>query len=110
MEDTVNPLTADFRSQQQDLWDHSDKLGDLEDRMQRNNLRFIGFPEGGEGKNPEDFLENWFKLIVETDHLSSLFAIERAQMVPMCPLPRGHVTSQNSSLMEIESPYSLISQ
>lgn len=89
IEDALHPMTDDLRSHSQDLKEHTTKLGDLEDRMRRNNLRFIGFPEGIEGKEPEIFLENWLKATMGPDTFSLMFAIERAHRVPMRPLPPG---------------------
>lgn len=36
------------------IWD---KLEDMENRLRRNNVRFVGFPEGKEGGNVVSFLE-----------------------------------------------------
>lgn len=53
IEDTVHPISANLGLQQEDSKERTVKLGHLEDRMRRNNLRFIGFPEGTKGKDPE---------------------------------------------------------
>ena len=40
-------------------------LDDLENRVRRQNLRLIGFPEGVEGKNACVFLQEWLQKILE---------------------------------------------
>lgn len=83
VEDPITPLTAETRSAQQQLTDHSAKLNDLEDRLRHNNLRFIDFPEGSESKELERFMENWLRSTMSREVLSPLFAIEQAHCVPL---------------------------
>lgn len=61
----------------------------MEDRLRRNNLRFLGFPEGSEGKAPEQFMEQWLTSTFGANMFSKMFAIERAHRVPLRPLPPG---------------------
>lgn len=68
---------------------YTDKLGDIEDRQRRNNVRFVGFPEKAEGKQPEDFLELWLKDNMADTMFSRLFAIERAHRIPSKPPTPG---------------------
>lgn len=48
----------------------------MEDRQSRNNVHFVGFPEGVEGTQPEDFLELWLKDNMEEVTVSRPFAIQ----------------------------------
>lgn len=58
------------------------KLGDIGVLLRRNNLHFLGFPEGSEGKRPEEFLLSWLKQTIGDDSFSHLFAIKQAHGVP----------------------------
>lgn len=88
VEDDLNPLMIHVRDLSADNKAQEAKLGDIEDRLRRNNLRFLGFPEGTEGKNPEEFLLAWLKQVFGTDSFSHLFAIERAHRIPLrAPVP-----------------------
>lgn len=88
VEDDLNPLLMQVRDMTADKSQEA-KLGDIEDRLRRNNLRFIGFPEGTEGKNPEEFLLSWLKQVFGPESFSHLFAIERAHRVPLRAPPPG---------------------
>lgn len=91
LEDVVRPLEGSVQSAQKDLAAHTDKLGDMEDRLRRNNIRLVGFPEGAEGRQVEDFLEQWLKDNMDAATFSRLFAIERAHRVPTrAPRPGAH--------------------
>lgn len=61
MEDDLTPLMTMVREVAADHKSQQSKLGDIEDRLHRNNLRSLGFPEGTEGKQPEEFLLAWLK-------------------------------------------------
>uniref|UniRef100_A0A667XSU8 L1 transposable element RRM domain-containing protein n=1 Tax=Myripristis murdjan TaxID=586833 RepID=A0A667XSU8_9TELE len=43
------------------------KVDDLENRSRRNNLRFVGFPEGSEGRDAAAFLREVIPQLLETD-------------------------------------------
>lgn len=75
-------MAADHKSQEA-------KLGDIEDRLRRNNLQFLGFPEGSEGKCPKEFLLTWLKWTFGEESFSHLFAIESAHWVPLRAPPLG---------------------
>lgn len=85
VEDDLHPLLLQVRDMSADNKSQEAKLGDIEDRLRRNNLRFIGFPEGTEGKNPEEFLLSWLKQTFGPESFSHLFAIERAHRVQLRP-------------------------
>lgn len=44
MEDDLNPLMITVSEVTVDQKFQEAKLGDIEDRLRRNNLRFLGFP------------------------------------------------------------------
>ncbi|KAJ7993905.1 hypothetical protein DPEC_G00259540 [Dallia pectoralis] len=50
------------------------RLDEYENRQRRKNLRFVGFPEGVEGKDAVGFLENW---LPEVLHIQNTLEIER---------------------------------
>ncbi|XP_078502636.1 carnosine synthase 1-like [Lissotriton helveticus] len=54
------------------------RVEDVEGRARRNNLKFVGFPEGCEKGNMESFLTRWLKSWLPPDSLSRCFVIERA--------------------------------
>lgn len=90
VEDDLNPLLLQVRDVTENNKSQEAKLGDIEDRLRRNKLRFLGFPESAEGKNPEEFLLSWLKQSFGADSFSHLFAIERAYRIPLRePPPPG---------------------
>lgn len=52
-----------------------------------SNLRFVGLPEGVEGRSPETFLETWLIDTLRREKLSSTIVVECAHCVPMTPGP-----------------------
>lgn len=66
-------------------------MADMEDLMRRNNIRLVGFPEGVEGKHPEEFLEEWLKVHISPGTFTDMFAIERAHRVPCKAPPKGTI-------------------
>lgn len=50
LEDTVRPLDTAAQVTKKTLSEHTLKMADMEDRMRRNNIRLVGFPEGVEGR------------------------------------------------------------
>lgn len=80
LEDVVRPLESTAQTMQIKITAHTDKLGDMEDRQRRNNVRFVGFPEKAEGKQPEDFLELWLQDNMTDTTFSRLFPIELAHI------------------------------
>lgn len=83
VEDELNPLLVQVRDTAANYKSQEAKLRDIEDRLRSNNLRFLGFPEGSEGKQAEEFLLSWLKQTFGTECFSHLFAIERAHKVPL---------------------------
>lgn len=69
---TVWEVVVDHKSQEAKLWD-------IEDRLRRNKLCFLVFPEGMEGKQPEEFLLSWLKIPLELTPL------------PICLPLNGHI-------------------
>ncbi|KAJ1092833.1 hypothetical protein NDU88_005943 [Pleurodeles waltl] len=61
---------------------------DAEGRSRRNNIHIQGIPEGKEGKNPTQYVEEWLKSIAE-DRLSVHFVVERAHRIPSRKPPPG---------------------
>lgn len=78
----VQEVAADHKSQES-------QLEDIEDRLRWNNLRFLGFTEGTERKQPEEFLISWLKQIFGAESFSNLFAIERAHCMLLRALLPG---------------------
>ncbi|XP_073453831.1 uncharacterized protein [Aquarana catesbeiana] len=89
MEDTLYPLQhaqQDMLRQIQQLQSHQD---DLENRIRRCNLRFIGIPEKEEGTDPVTFLESILTTQYGREAFSMMFAVERAHRIPARPPPPG---------------------
>lgn len=54
---------------------HATRLGDLENRLCRNNIRAIGIPEKMEGKNPVRNIGQWLLDKYGKDLFSTMFAV-----------------------------------
>ncbi|KAJ1161340.1 hypothetical protein NDU88_001827 [Pleurodeles waltl] len=85
---------ADLRTKVAQLQTRTSKLQrraeDAENRSRRNNLRFVGFPEGAEEDKASEFLERWIKTWIPDQTLSPWFAVERAhRALAPCPPPGG---------------------
>lgn len=89
LEDRLEPMQRDVRRHNQLLAALEDKSDDLENRLRRNNVRLVGVPEKVEGSNPTEYFESWLRNTIGKDHLTPLFAVERAHRVPTRPLPPG---------------------
>lgn len=88
-EDILHPLThttEDLQRQIQQLHAHQD---DMENRLRRCNLRFIGLPEKAEGTNPAEYLESLLIQHFGREAFSVMFAVERAHRIPAKPPPVG---------------------
>uniref|UniRef100_H3A7F6 L1 transposable element RRM domain-containing protein n=1 Tax=Latimeria chalumnae TaxID=7897 RepID=H3A7F6_LATCH len=85
MEDQCKSWDEEVSLLQQNLTTALNKIDDLENRSQRNNLRILGFPEGEEKGNPMAFLR---KTIPELLNLPEdiRIDIERAHG-PLAPKP-----------------------
>lgn len=90
MEDDLVPMQRDLKYNCHVVDQHAARLDDLENRMRRNNVRALGFPERIEGKDPVTFIEQWLLNTFGKDAFSPLFAVERAHRVPSRPLPPGN--------------------
>lgn len=65
------------------------KQDDLENRLRRCNLRFIGLPEGVEGGDPTTFLETLLCDTYGREAFSPTFLVERAHCMLGRTLPTG---------------------
>ncbi|KAK7930689.1 hypothetical protein WMY93_007084 [Mugilogobius chulae] len=65
------------------LWD---KIEDMENRSRRNNVRFVGIPEGKEREKPAEFIE---KLLANLLGMEKRCEVERAHRVPTQQPPPG---------------------
>lgn len=65
------------------------KQDDLENRARRNNLRFIGLPEGAEGASPATFLEELLVTTYGRAEFSQAFIVERVHRMPAKKPPPG---------------------
>lgn len=74
-------------------------MNDMENRMQRRNVRIVGLPERSEGPDPVAFLEKWLKDTFGQESFSPFLAIERAHMVPSRPPQPG--SSSRSLLVKM---------
>lgn len=80
----------------------------MEDRQRRNYVRFVGFPEKAEGKQPEDFLELWLKDNMVDTMFSCLLAIERAHRIPSKPPPGAHPRLIIACILHFRDPESIL--
>lgn len=65
------------------------KQDDMENRLRRCNLRFVGIPEGLEGSDPPSFLENLLVTTFGRAEFSTMFVVERAHRLAAKPPPQG---------------------
>lgn len=90
LEDVVQPLSATLWDRTGEMATLRTKIDDLENRLCRNNLRFVGFPERAEGSRPQKFLYTWLRDIFGSDTPSFSYVIERASTsVPSRPPRRS---------------------
>lgn len=88
-EDILHPLqhtTDEVRRQLQQL---SAKQDDMENRLRRGNLRFIGLPKTAEGNDSASFLDNFLISNFGRAAFSVMFVVERAHRIPARPPPQG---------------------
>ncbi|KAJ1104395.1 hypothetical protein NDU88_001807 [Pleurodeles waltl] len=62
----VEAHASSFQDRDQELLFLSSKLTDLEDRSERDNARFIGFPENIEGEDLDRFLQDTLPSLTDT--------------------------------------------
>uniref|UniRef100_A0A803JV19 L1 transposable element RRM domain-containing protein n=1 Tax=Xenopus tropicalis TaxID=8364 RepID=A0A803JV19_XENTR len=89
LEDACAPVQQTLQNLGKDVQSCLAKTDDLENRLRRNNLRMVGFPERAEGTTPEEFVTTWLLSNFDRNKLSGAFAIERAHRVPAKPPPPG---------------------
>lgn len=87
VEDDMAPLQRDVRHVQSLTTAHAAELGDMENRMRRNNIIVVGIPEKPEGKNPVMVIKRWLTETFGRDSFSQIFSMERAHRVPTSPYP-----------------------
>ncbi|XP_072412079.1 uncharacterized protein [Chiloscyllium punctatum] len=58
-----------------------DQVDDLENRGRRKNIRIIGLPEGKEGKQPAEFVEDWLPKFLDLETSMRGLKIERAHQI-----------------------------
>ena len=89
----LRPEVTDNTTQTHDLLDRvrflEGRAEDAEGRARRSNIRVVGMPEGAEGKDAIQFMENWLKTFTPMDETSPFFSIERAHRVPSRRLAPG---------------------
>lgn len=69
--------------------DANDRAEDMENCLQRNNVRIVGLPEHAEGRDPTVFVKNWLLELFVKEAFSLFFAVERAHRVPPHPPQLG---------------------
>ena len=83
---TLKPQVTDNTTQMHDLLDRvrflEGRAEDAEGRARRSNIRVVGLPEGAEGSNTVQFMEDWLRTFTPLEELSPFFSIERAHRVP----------------------------
>lgn len=88
-EDAFPPLQESSDQASRLIAQLQQKQDDLENCMRRNNLRFIGLPEGTEGNNPATFPEDLLITTYRQEAFSRSFVVERAHRMPAKKLPQG---------------------
>lgn len=78
VEDTLPPLQESSDQANRLIAQLQQKQDDLENRMRRNNLRYVGLPEGTEGNNPASFLKDLLITTYGRKAFSQSFVVERA--------------------------------
>lgn len=66
------------------------KQDDMENRLRRCNLQFVGLPEGEEGSDPPSFLEKLLVASFGWEEFSTSFVVERTHRLAANPPPRVH--------------------
>lgn len=89
VEDSVPPLQISTERIQHQLNAVLAKQDDMENRLRRCNLRFVGLPEGAEGSDPSTFLENLLTSTFGRAEFSTSFVVERAHRLASRPPPQG---------------------
>lgn len=77
LEDANKAMEADPPATKSEVERLRQKIDDLENRSRRNNLRFVGFPEGCEGQNAPTFLRETIPQLMHLDYPNGI-EIDRA--------------------------------
>lgn len=88
-EDILHPLQHTIDEVRRQLQQLSVKQDDMENRLRRCNLRFIGLPESTEGTDSAGFLKNLLTTTYGRGSFSVMFAVERMHRIPARPPPQG---------------------
>ena len=78
LEDTVSTLRKEASTAHALVKEVAWRVEDAENRARRNNLRFVGFPEGQEGSRCDIFLKDWLLKTFTLDQFATCFITERA--------------------------------
>lgn len=89
MEDQLPPLQVTTECLQHQLNAVLAKQDDMENRLRRCNLHFVGIPEGSEGTDAPSFLENLLTTTFGRAEFSTSFVVERAHRLAAKPPPPG---------------------
>lgn len=89
VEDDISPLQVTTERLQYQLNVALSKQDDMENRLRRCNLRFVGLPEKAEGSDPPTFLENLLINNYGREAFSSTFVVERAHRLAARPPAPG---------------------
>ena len=89
LEDALTTMRQETTRDQNRLREVAWRVDDNENRARRNNLRFVGFPEGAEKSNCEDFLRQWLLEVFGPNLFSVCFVIERAHRAIATRPPSG---------------------
>lgn len=89
MEGAIPPLQMGSDRMQLQINQLLAKQDIMENRLRRCNLRFIGLPEGTEGKDPTTFLEMLLTTTYGREAFSVTLAVERTHRMSARPPPPG---------------------
>lgn len=89
MEEGLHPLQVTTEQLQYQLNMVLSKQDDMENRLRRCNLRFVGLPERSKDADPPTYLENLLVKTYGTVAFSSTFVVEHAHHLATKPPPAG---------------------
>lgn len=89
VEDTVATLQKRVSSLETTQRGLAARAEDAEGRARRNNIRFVGFPEGCEAGDMEQFIATWVESWMPPNSLSKCFVVERAHRALLQKPPPG---------------------
>lgn len=97
--DKCNPLQIDIHNLQKQYSQLMAELDDQENHQCCSNLRFVGLPEGAEGKSPESFLKDRIVNTFSCEKFSYMFEVEQAHGILSTPEPP--VTSPRTFIVKL---------